>query len=282
MEKNNKLLTIILVLLIILFVSLGVYIAYDQGLIFKKDNNNQSPDIKDNSTNEDNQIKTENLDIGSGLIQSLYSLINADNSCFNTITSPEEFSIDVKNIQENTKFMMAVRIIPNDLMKTTSCNNQSAFQTFGSNIMDVSCGFNSLIADYNVKTNKFETTTGAEAITSFIPEEVLSAKYNQIFGPNTYKNLNYVEDGGQSYLYISAEKGYGIYSIPAGGTCDEHKNTLIQATKEKDNLVLEIKKEFSYTQKLGYESFEAFNYYYTFTLNQDGSYYLTNIKSVKA
>lgn len=286
MEKNNKLLTIILVLLIILFVSLGVYIAYDRGLIFKKDNNNQSPDIKDNSTNEDNQVKTENLDINTTLVQRLYNFINKDDTCSSRITEDKEKNLDVKDIDIETKLVLTLKNIDNYSFEQVNCNNYDF-----SNFLDTEYPTSAFAQDsfscgtaennsYNPTTKKFGSS-GDTLITESVKASVIEKKFHEIFGTDTYKNISNIYLGPDK-IYVYNKENDMYVKIQLNGDCgfsNWWEETLETATKESNTIVLKVKKTFSGIEDPEYATYE---YYYTFTLNQDGSYYLTNIKSVKA
>ena len=76
-----------------------------------------------------------------------------------------------------------------------------------------------------------------------------------------YKKMYLVDNFEYNYkycVYIEEEKGYVLFDIPAGGTCDSHTNELIKAIKSNNQIVITVKKVFEAT------TLETETYNYTF------------------
>ena len=155
--------------------------------------------------------------------------------------------------------------------------------------------------------------------TLYLNEDTLKDIYERTFGPNTYHQVNQITDGLCTTLtYDTANKRYSyVGKYGCGGTTvfSVHEK-IISATKYNDRIEIvsaafyldamsnQIYKDYNKTKSLGENVFYSNNYNdekresledkyiednkdnleqytYTYTLNEDGFYYLTSVERTK-
>lgn len=155
--------------------------------------------------------------------------------------------------------------------------------------------------------------------TLYLNEDTLKDIYERTFGPNTYHQVNQITDGLCTTLtYDAANKRYSyVGKYGCGGTTvfSVHEK-IISATKYNDRIEIvsaafyldgmsnQIYKDYNKTKSLGENVFYSNNYTdeeresledkyiednkdnleqytYTYTLNEDGFYYLTSVERTK-
>ena len=155
--------------------------------------------------------------------------------------------------------------------------------------------------------------------TLYLNEDTLKDIYERTFGPNTYHQVNQITDGLCTTLtYDTANKRYSyVGKYGCGGTTvfSVHEK-IISATKYNDRIEIvsaafyldgmsnQIYKDYNKTKSLGENVFYSNNYTdeeresledkyiednkdnleqytYTYTLNEDGFYYLTSVERTK-
>ena len=262
--KTNKVLVMLVILFALVIVSVVAYIGIEY---FKNGKSIQEEGVLANYNNV-----IEELDIDSGFVQGLYMYIKDDNRCWNTPFQNEEFELDANDIPYNTKFIMALQITLDDDMYQMDCNKYQPTRYFDvASLNGGSCGINNY---YDSATNTYKSYLYSAAYTTVLKETSIKLRMNQIFGPDTYYQVDSVNHASLVYKYIPEEQGYVTLSIPAGGTCVGHSNELTSAVKNDKEVILTVKKT------TGENGDIIYNYEYTFTLNEsDDSYYLTHISS---
>lgn len=278
MKTNKVLLTLVIILSLIIIAGV-VYIGYNN--FFRQENENieENGKVNEGENNEENISNTvKELDINSGFVQDLYMYVEDDNRCFNTTFEAREFELDASNIPYETKFIMALQIMLDSDKDRIDCNKYEPTKYFGDRDLSfsVSCGNGiGLEANYyDSVTNTFINTQGTAPYATLLKEENMKARMNQIFGSDTYHQVDLIEYASIWYKYLPEERGYIMLSVPAGGTCIGHLNELTSAVKNDNEVVLTVKKTTGENGDIFY------NYEYTFTLNEsDYSYYLTHISS---
>lgn len=286
-EKRKDHQKFIIGLMIVAVLVLGGFIVYDKFLVKEtnvpknntskvdKNNKNDKEDEVNNKIEEDGPVNNQpvSLDVNNQLVQYLYSMIAHDNRCFNTIFSDIRESIgnqgkeiSAADIRYETKFQMALTIMSQAETENLWCNKYDVQKYFGykPDADNVGCGDNW----YNPETNKF-----VDGFTALFKEDVISSQMNQIFGEGTYRQVDKVEYGGIWYKYIPEEKGYAELHIPAGGTCPNHTNELISASKEGNKIII--------AEKKSYDDSSSYTFIYTFTTKNNTNYYLEKIKASK-
>ena len=262
--KTNNVLVMLVILFALVIVSVVAYIGIEY---FKNGKSIQEEGVLANYNNV-----IEELDIDSGFVQGLYMYIKDDNRCWNTPFQNEEFELDANDIPYNTKFIMALQITLDDDMYQMDCNKYQPTRYFDvASLNGGSCGINNY---YDSATNTYKSYLYSAAYTTVLKETSIKLRMNQIFGPDTYYQVDSVNHASLVYKYIPEEQGYVTLSIPAGGTCVGHSNELTSAVKNDKEVILTVKKT------TGENGDIIYNYEYTFTLNEsDDSYYLTHISS---
>lgn len=262
--KTNKVLVMLVILFALVIVSVVAYIGIEY---FKNGKSIQEEGVLANYNNV-----IEELDIDSGFVQGLYMYIKDDNRCWNTPFQNEEFELDANDIPYNTKFIMALQITLDDDMYQLDCNKYQPTRYFDvASLNGGSCGINNY---YDSATNTYKSYLYSAAYTTVLKETSIKLRMNQIFGPDTYYQVDSVNHASLVYKYIPEEQGYVTLSVQAGGTCVGHSNELTSAVKNDKEVILTVKKT------TGENGDIIYNYEYTFTLNEsDDSYYLTHISS---
>ena len=197
---------------------------------------------------------------------------------FETVNLSELINIEgMKNIPYETKFIMALRIMLDSDTYEMNCNKYEPTKYFGDTRLSSALGCYSEIygtSYYDEATNTFKNNHGFVPYATVLIEDKIRIRMNQIFGPDTYYQVDSVNHASLVYKYIPEEQGYVTLSIPAGGTCVGHSNELTSAIKNDKEVILTVKKT------TGENGDIIYNYEYTFTLNEsDDSYYLTHISS---
>ena len=171
-----------------------------------------------------------------------------------------------------------------------------------------------LVKQYSEGTSPNLTTT------YYLDETVLKNIFEQTFGPNTYSQVNQITDNCLILTYDSIAKRYSYTGTSGcGGTSSfDVYEKIINATKYIDRIEIvsavfyidgttqQIYKDYNKTTSLGVnplpsnttsnqeERENTYNQYiednkdnleqykYTYTLNEDGFYYLTSVERTKA
>lgn len=266
--KTNKVLIVLVVLFSLIIIVGVVYIGYSNFFVQENKNANEEENMSNSS---------EELDINSGFVQGLYMYVEDDYGCFNTTFEYREFELDAADIPYETKFIMALRIMLDSDKYEMDCNKYEPTKYFNDTRLSSALGcYGEMYGTsyYDEATNTFKNNHGFAPYATVLIEDKIRIRMNQIFGPDTYYQVDSVNHASLVYKYIPEEQGYITLSIPAGGTCVGHSNELTSAVKNDNDVILTVKKT------TGENADIVYNYEYTFTLNEsDDSYYLTHISS---
>ena len=219
-------------------------------------------------------VEEEKLNLSSGIVKSLYSYVENDYRCSNTLAVEEEFNKNVSVIDYDTKFMMAVSIMLDSDRDKLFCNDYEPSLFFKTDInSNYGCGDNY----YNENTKKFDVSSVSLGYTTFLKEDNVKKRFEQIFGRFSYDPKDLIRNSDSWYRYLIDEDGFVLLNIKDDSTCVNHINTLNKAIVLDDNIILTVEKEFIHDD----ESSAIYDFMYTFSLDSDNSYYLTNVKSVR-
>ncbi len=264
-NKNNNVLTIILVLLVLVLGGTTGYFVYDK--YFNK------VETKENTTaNTDTKKIEKELDITSSKVLNLYNLV--DDYSFNyKYKEIKEETILVSDMDYNDMFLIAL----NNYGKAEylDCNEiKSEFkQQYADSLDVVTCGEN----EYVASTDSFKNYNNiASTSTDFYKEDKINKLFHQIFGENYYQKKN-VLSLGIEYMYSAQKQGYATLMIPTGGIGVEAETKLISAKEKEDSI--EFVEELT---PIGLEDNSKYEYKYTFNYNKDDdSYYFYSLEKTK-
>ena len=130
-------------------------------------------------------VEEEKLNLSSGIVKSLYSYVENDYRCSNTLAVEEEFNKNVSVIDYDTKFMMAVSIMLDSDRDKLFCNDYEPSLFFKTDInSNYGCGDNY----YNENTKRFIDKNFVEFKDIDVePAYITKSISFSLFGCNFYK-----------------------------------------------------------------------------------------------
>ena len=284
-KKKSKGLIVFIVILIICIIGLVFYILVDKDIIKLNNTTVENEQVEKNNTKDD----TEEKDTGVELDPEDASIKYLFNNAHRPSIGPEaqiyrDGGYKVSEMSEEDKMILLAR------------------------------QWSPLVKHYSTGTSPNLTTT------YYLDEDTLKDIYERTFGPNTYHQVNQITDGlCMTLTYDAANKRYSyIGETGCGGTTafSVHEK-IISATKYSDRIEIvsatvyldgmsnQMYKDYNKTTSLGEllinenttnnreERENTYNQYiednkdkleqytYTYTLNEDGFYYLTSVERTK-
>lgn len=239
-----------------------------------KTNQDINIDIFKKETEED--AKEEELSLSDNKVKEIIEMYDLNTSSCNEIDRVNYFlkhkKVDVKDLSKANKMYLAYRLLPVYKVENTTCQNYSSvWQSNSSNKM--SCG-----ANYLGNSDHY-------ANTSVIKEKDLKETYENIFGKNTYNqidffainyNLSYDNTKGNlGYSYDYVNKVYVLTSSDEKINCNKTNIDISKATS-KGNLITITK---VITSEENIETPYELVLKYTFK-NTKGKYILNKIEKV--
>ena len=285
-KKKNKGLIVFIVLLIICIMGLVFYILVDKDIIKLNNNTVENEQVEKNNSKDDNKEKDTRVKLDPENSNIKYLFNNAHHLSIGPETQIyRDGGYKVSEMTNDEKF--------------TLLSNQwfSEMKTH---------------PDYLRQTNDQITV---------LDEETLESLYERTFGPNTYERVNQITDSTDCIIltYDETYQGYSTREeVGCGGTSafSVHEK-IISATKYSDRIEIvsavvyldgmsnQMYKDYNKTTSLGellinenttnnsekrentYNKYIEDNkdkleqYTYTYTLNEDGFYYLTSVERTK-
>ncbi len=285
-KKKNNGLIVFIVLLIICIMGLVFYILVDKDIIKLNNNTVENEQVEKNNSKDDNKEKDTRVKLDPENSNIKYLFNNAHHLSIGPETQIyRDGGYKVSEMTNDEKF--------------TLLSNQwfSEMKTH---------------PDYLRQTNDQITV---------LDEETLESLYERTFGPNTYERVNQITDSTDCIIltYDETYQGYSTREeVGCGGTSafSVHEK-IISATKYSDRIEIvsavvyldgmsnQMYKDYNKTTSLGellinenttnnsekrentYNKYIEDNkdkleqYTYTYTLNEDGFYYLTSVERTK-
>ena len=285
-KKKNNGLIVFIVLLIICIMGLVFYILVDKDIIKLNNNTVENEQVEKNNSKDDNKEKDTRVKLDPENSNIKYLFNNAHHLSIGPETQIyRDGGYKVSEMTNDEKF--------------TLLSNQwfSEMKTH---------------PDYLRQTNDQITV---------LDEETLESLYERTFGPNTYERVNQITDSTDCIIltYDETYQGYSTREeVGCGGTTafSVHEK-IISATKYNDRIEIvsavvyldgmsnQMYKDYNKTTSLGellinenttnnsekrentYNKYIEDNkdkleqYTYTYTLNEDGFYYLTSVERTK-
>lgn len=285
-KKKNNGLIVFIVLLIICIMGLVFYILVDKDIIKLNNNTVENEQVEKNNSKDDNKEKDTRVKLDPENSNIKYLFNNAHHLSIGPETQIyRDGGYKVSEMTNDEKF--------------TLLSNQwfSEMKTH---------------PDYLRQTNDQITV---------LDEETLESLYERTFGPNTYERVNQITDSTDCIIltYDETYQGYSTREeVGCGGTSafSVHEK-IISATKYNDRIEIvsavvyldgmsnQMYKDYNRTTSLGellinenttnnsekrentYNKYIEDNkdkleqYTYTYTLNEDGFYYLTSVERTK-
>ncbi len=284
-KKSNKGVIVLIVLLILCIIGLVFYILVDKDIIKLNNTTVANEQVEKNNTDDDNEEKDKGVEL-----------------------DPENASI--KNLFNNAHFNaigVDTHIYRDGGYKVNEMTSDEKFTLLASQWYDE---LNTHI-DYIGQTN--------DQITE-LNEETLKSLYERTFGPNTYERPTQITDGlCATFTYDEAYQGYierngagcggtsafSVHEKIISATKYSDRIEIVSATVYLDGMSQQMYKDYNKTTSLGEllinenttnnkeERENTYNQYiednkdkleqytYTYTLNEDGFYYLTSVKRTK-
>lgn len=284
-KKKNKGIIVLIVVLILCIVGLVFYILVDKDIIKLNNTNVENEQVEKNNTSDDSEKK----DIGVEIDIDNENIITLFNNAHRLSIGPEtqiyrDGGYKVSDMSEEDKMTLLAR------------------------------QWSPLVEQIGPSSSDGYTWT------LYLNEDTLKNIYERTFGPNTYHQINQITDGLCTTLtYDTANKRYsyvGKYGCGGTSAFSVHEK-IISATKYSDRIEIvsatvyldamsnQMYKDYNKTKSLGENVFYSNNYTdeerealenkyiednkdnleqytYTYTLNDDGFYYLTSVERTKA
>lgn len=280
-KKSNKGLVISLVIFILATIGLGVYLAYDKGLLdFIK------PKVKENKNEETKkEIKDEELDINSRLVQNLYNEVSKEtenptwlNFWMYNNTGSNDFNMEEDFNSETSEEIVKMQIVFSNLTEKDSLNiNCDEYE----------------IPDFQDK--EYYSLCYAEKNMNFFEpraaykKETVENVYKKLFGSNSKLDTSVVMYANgftlPTYYYIAKYDLYVAYRAELGGTYGSggYSTKLEKASKKGDEIKIfeSVKKyeESNSSNPTETELTDTFTFVYTFKLDKDGMYnFISRVK----
>ena len=285
-KKKSKGLIIFIVILIICIIGLVFYILVDKDIINLNNSTIENEQVEENNTTSDDTLKKDKgveLDPENANIKYLFN--NAHHLSIGIETQIyRDGGYIVSDMSEEDKMVLLAR------------------------------QWSPLVEHYSTGTSPNLTTT------YYLDEDTLKDIYERTFGPNTYHQVNQITDGlCMTLTYDAANKRYSyIGETGCGGTTAfivhekiisamkyNDRIEIVSATVYLDGMSQQMYKDYNKTTSLGellinenttnnseerentYNKYIEDNkdkleqYTYTYTLNEDGFYYLTSVERTK-
>lgn len=285
-KKKNKGVIVLIILLILCIIGLVFYILVDKDIIKLNNTTVENEQVEKNNTSDDSEKK----DTGVEIDIANENIITLFNNAHHLSIGPEtqiyrDGGYKVSEMSEEDKMTLLAR------------------------------QWSPLVEQIGPSSSDGYTWT------LYLNEDTLKDIYERTFGPNTYHQVNQITDGlCMTLTYDAANKRYSyIGETGCGGTTafSVHEK-IISATKYNDRIEIvsatvyldgmsnQMYKDYNKTTSLGEllinenttnnreERENTYNQYiddnkdnleqytYTYTLNDDGFYYLTSVERTKA
>ena len=285
-KKKNKGLIVLIVLLILCIIGLVFYILVDKDIIKLNNATVENEQVEENNPSDDTEEKNTGVELDPENSNIKYLFNNAHRLSI----GPE------------------AQIYRDGGYKVSDMSEEDKIALLGRQ-------WYPLVEHYSTGTSPNLTTT------YYLDEDTLKDVYERTFGPNTYSTVNQIYDGLCATLnYDDTNKRYSyIGSIGCGGTSAfgvhekiisaikySDRIEIVSATVYLDGMSNQMYKDYKKATSLGEllinenttnnreERENTYNQYiednkdnleqytYTYTLNEDGFYYLTSVERTKA
>ena len=284
-KKKNKGLIVFIVLLIICIMGLVFYILVDKDIIKLNNNTVENEQVEKNNSKDDNKEKDTRVKLDPENANIKYLFNNAHFSAFEVDTHIyKDGGYKVSEMSEEDKMTLLGR------------QWYSEVEQIGPSSSD----------DYHW--------------TLYLDEDTLKDIYERTFGPNTYHQVNQISDGlcitltydatNKRYSYIGqygcgGTSAFGVHEKIISATKYNDRIEIVSAVVYLDGMSNQMYKDYNRTTSLGellinenttnnseerentYNKYIEDNkdkleqYTYTYTLNEDGFYYLTSVERTK-
>lgn len=228
--KKNTGLKVTIVVLAILVIALGGFIAYDK---FIAKDSIKTEESKKEGNNEDTEEKekSETVDINSTLVQNLYGIFRLDKSCY----------INIDNLNNNNlvKLRLAYENISKQNIESIECSklelSDSAYCGSMNGLMIEAHGAGNM-----TKFREYEKQNYTDSISA----NLIEAKVHELFG-NDYEVKH--ESFGTGHVieatcyfmkYDTNNSLYAQFNCEGGGTCALYHQELVSASKKGDKLYI--------------------------------------------
>lgn len=244
--------TIIIVLLIVLVLALGGYIAYDK-IYLKEDTETTNTSNKSENKEEEEEKEDEeiSLDVNDRLVQELYSLVVDKSSNPHYYFDENKTEELASSMDEEKKMQLIYHNFSNSDYTYTNCNNVNP-----ETIENYSCS----LAQTNLQ--------GKNSIPSANVERI----YKKVFGTDAKINtavIIKINNDLERYIYNSNLDTYvSFMRIGGGESYSSTTTTITKAIKKADEIKIY---EHAITKRVDGTT-EEHDYYYTFKLEDDGMY----------
>lgn len=222
-NDSNKGLNIVVILLIFVIIGMVVYMLYDKGLLNKFTDNQKE---ENNTSEEVETAKEEELDVNGSLVQQLYrNIMTYDLVSIDILNSIRENGfIKASDITSEQKNYFAYRQVAISDIKSDLCSNYENLFSQNENLRYGCSG------EYYVGMPSYTST-------SYIQEDILKQSVEKIFGKDSYQRVDYFPIAlSAGYVYDQATSRYVLGSYPGGGTGPIPTFTLVSAKKIGDEI----------------------------------------------
>ena len=285
-KKSNKGVIVLIVLLILCIIGLVFYILVDKDIIKLNNTTVANEQVEKNNTDDDNEEKDTGvkLDIENENIKYLF------NNAHRPSIGPEaqiyrDGGYKVSEMSGEDKILLLYGQWKNYVKESS---------------IEIDNNYNSMY---------------------YVNEADLKSIYERTFGPDTYSHVNSITDSYRCYTYTYDDENKRFFYVGANGcggtTVFSVHEKIISATKYNDRIEIvsaafyingmdnQMYKDYNQTTSLGEYTYYNNNYTdeernnledqyiddnkdnleqytYTYTLNDDGFYYLTSVERTKA
>lgn len=253
-KENSKGMIAIIIVLGLIIVGMGFYIAYDKGMIFASSEKEEKEPVKEEQTG------TKKLDIQSSLVQSLYNKVNQGTSFY--IKNKYQLNENVKmrlvgqNLKESQNISISCSEIPKSEVEYQYNDCEKA-------LMD---------------NQNLEFAYGYK-------KEYIESIYKELFGSlkgfDVKEKIEMDDIGCKSYQYLASKDAYIAYSPDGcggamGNDSWDFEKKLTKAEQSEKELKL-YETEYYISRNEAEQSSYQNEVIYTFTL-ENGNYYFSNLE----
>ena len=267
-KKKPNIGKIIFIIIFIILIGVIGYLTFTRIIERQNKVENQVQETKQDTQNEVVEIKEIDLDINSGLAQSLFNLVNLDTV---PMTWKQVNGVTAEEMTYEDKFKLALNATRSLTENKINCSNikNEILEVFGTDAY-IECGdqMYTQIA-YDPTTKEWEESDKYIAYADVYSEKEIKAAMYQIFGKDYYERKTKVDDSSFDYFYFKSQEGYIRIHQQKGGMRPTYNETLKSAKMTNEAVELTV----SADSGNGPATLK-----YTFKYNQkDNSYYFDKL-----
>ena len=218
----NKIVVGVIGVILGIGIGLGGYYLITKNVI----NTNASNNNIENNNDIKQETTEKELSLNDSLVQKYFNMYKY----FQKDCIDEE----LLNNDNDARLHLVLSEIPSSYYETISCNKLNDLTVDDSYYCS-----SMMFENFSNELDKLKNEN-----TSFINEDIILNKYQEIFGKDSKYQKDDIKTFGGMYHYDSKNKGYAFYRINAGGSCSIPNVTLENAVLKDDILNLIILKDY--------------------------------------